>query len=169
VLAPAGVGKLPLATVLPRLSLTAHASVSALEGLAAIASGNVLPEANIRVPSALGVSTVMTPLADELVAVSGEAHAMRNAGVATVEGETTATGLAAAVEPVVPVVVLAVVPDVVVAPDPLVEPVAAEPDAVLDALAVVPAPPPLVAAVEPELAGSPDPPPPQAANASTTE
>jgi hypothetical protein len=165
VLAPAGVGKLPLATVLPRLSLTAHASVSALEGLAVIASGNVLPEANIRVPSALGVSTVMTPLADEPVAVAGEAHAMRNAAVATVEGETTAAGLAAAVEPVVP----AAVPAAVVAPVP-VEPVAAEPDAVLDALAVVPAPPPLVAAVEPELAGSLDPPPPpQAANASTTE
>jgi hypothetical protein len=168
VLAPAGVGKLPLATVLPRLSLTAHASVSALEGLAVIASGNVLPEANIRVPSALGVSTVMTPLADEPVAVTGEAHAMRNAAVATVEGETTAAGLAAAVEPVVP----AAVPAAVVAPvpvDPLAEPVAAEPDAVLDALAVVPAPPPLAAAVEPELAGSLDPPPPQAANASTTE
>jgi hypothetical protein len=109
----------------------------------------VLLEANMRVPSVLGVSTVMTPLADELAAVTGEAHAMRNAAVATVEGETATAGLAAAVEPVVPVVV------------PLAEPVAAEPD-------VVPVPP-LVAAVEPELAGSPDPPPPQAANASTTE
>jgi hypothetical protein len=123
----------------------------------------------MRLPSAFGVSTVMTPLADEPVAVTGEAHAMRNAALATVEGETTAAGLAAAVEPVVPAAVLAVVPDVVVAPPPLAEPVAAEPDAALDALAVVPAPPPLAAAVEPELAGSLDPPPPQAANASTTE
>ncbi|MDN7181584.1 hypothetical protein M0D69_26990 [Caballeronia sp. SEWSISQ10-4 2] len=107
----------------------------------------------MRVPSVLGVSTVMTPLDDELAAVTGEAHAMRNAAVATVEGETATAGLAAAVEPVVPVVVPAVVPLLV------------EPDVVLEVVLV----PPLVAAVEPELAGSPDPPPPQAANASTTE
>lgn len=139
-------------------------------------------------PSVLGVSAVMTPLADELVAVTGEAHVMASAAaLATAEGETTAAGLAAPVEPVVPDDVLAVVPEVVpavvpdvvaaVPPDPLVEPVAAAPEAVLDvlddvldALAVVPAPP-LTAAVEPELAGSldPPPPPPQAANASTTE
>jgi len=150
----------------------------------------------MRVPSVLGVSAVMTPLADELVAVTGEAHVMASAAaLATAEGETTAAGLAAPVEPVVPDDVLAVVPEVVpavvpavvpvvvpdvvaaVPPDPLVEPVAAAPEAVpdvlddvLDALAVVPAPP-LTAAVEPELAGSldPPPPPPQAANASTTE
>ena len=123
----------------------------------------------------------MTPLDDELVAVTGDAHVMRNAALATAEGETTAAGLAAPDEPVVPAAVLAVVaavvPDVVavVPPDPL--------DAVevldvldvldvlevLDALAVVPAPP-LVAAVELELAGSLDPPPPpHAANASATE
>jgi len=122
----------------------------------------------MRVPSALGVSAVMTPLDEELVAVTGDAHVMRNAALATAEGETTAAGLAAPVEPVIPAAVLAVVPAVVfgvvvaVPPDPL--------DAleVLDALAVVPAP--LVAAVELELAGSLDPPPPpHAANASATE
>ncbi|WP_404609457.1 hypothetical protein [Caballeronia udeis] len=161
---------------MPRLSLTDHASVSALDGLAVIAIGNVLPEANMRVPSVLGVSAVMTPLADELVAVTGDAHVMASAAaLATAEGETTAAGLAAPVEPVVPVVVPAVV--AAVPPDPLEEPVVAAPEAVLDvpddvpdALAVVPAPP-LTAAVEPELAGSldPPPPPPHAANASTTE
>jgi len=152
VLEPAGAGKLPLATVLPRLSLTDHASVSAADGLAEIAIGNVLPEANMRVPSVLGVSAVITPLADELVAVTGDAQVMPNAALATAEGETTTAGLAAAVEPVVPADVLALVPAFVP-----------------DALAVVPAPP-LTAAVEPELAGSLDPPPPpHAANASTTE
>ncbi|WP_241202308.1 MULTISPECIES: hypothetical protein [unclassified Caballeronia] len=123
----------------------------------------------MRVPSVLGVSAVMTPLDDELVAVTGDAHVMRNAALATTEGETTAAGLAAPVEPVVPAAVLAVVPAVVpdvlaaVPPDPL--------DAleVLDALAVVPAPPLVAAAVELELAGSLDPPPPHAANASATE
>jgi hypothetical protein len=151
VLEPAGAGKLPLAAVLPRLSLTDHASVSAADGLAEIAIGNVLPEANIRVPSVLGVSAVITPLADELVAVTGDVQLMRNAALATAEDETTAAGLPAAVEPVAPADVLALVPALVP-----------------DALAVVPAPP-LAAAVEPELAGSPDPPPPHAANASATE
>ena len=80
----------------------------------------------------------MTPLADELVAVTGDAHVMASAAaLATAEGETTAAGLAAPVEPVVPDDVLAVVPEVVpavvpdvvaaVPPDPLVEPVAAAP------------------------------------------
>jgi len=106
----------------------------------------------MRVPSVLGVSAVITPLADELVAVTGDAQVMRNAALVTAEGETTIPGLAAAVEPVVPADVLALVPAFVP-----------------DALAVVPAPP-LTAAVEPELAGSLDPPPPpHAANASTTE
>jgi len=162
VLAPAGAGKLPLATALPRLSLTDHASVSAADGLAVITIGNVLPEANMRVPSVLGVSAVMTPLDEEPVAVTGDAQVMRNAALATAEGETTTAGLAAPVEPVVPAAVLAVVPDVVAAVPP-----EAVPDAP-DALAAAPAPP-LVAAVELELAGSPDPPPPHAANASTTE
>jgi len=150
VLEPAGAGNVPLATALPRLSLTDHARVSAADGLAVIAIGNVLPEANIRVPSVLGVSAVMTPLDDELAAVTGDAHVMRNAALATTEGDTAAAGLAVPVEPVP--AVLAVVPDVLAAvpPDPLEEPV--------------------VAAVELELAGSPDPPPPpHAANASTTE
>jgi hypothetical protein len=109
----------------------------------------------MRVPSVLGVSAVMTPLEDELVAVTGDAHVMRSAALATTEGDTTTAGLAAPEEPVVPAAVLAVVPAVVpdvaaaVPPDPLEEPV--------------------VAAVELELAGSLDPPPPHAANASTTE
>jgi hypothetical protein len=105
----------------------------------------------MRVPSVLGVSAVMTPLDDEPAAVTGVAHVMRNAALATAEGETTAAGPAAPVEPAVPAAVLAVVPEVV-------------PAVPLDPLEEL-----LVAAVELELAGSPDPPPPHAANASTTE
>jgi hypothetical protein len=103
----------------------------------------------MRVPSVLGVSAVMTPLDDELVAVTGDAQVMRNAALASAEGETAT---AAPVEPGVPAAVPDVVPDVAA--------VLEVPDA--------PAPP-VVAAVELELAGSLDPPPPHAANASTTE
>jgi hypothetical protein len=122
------------------------------------------------VPSVLGVSAVMTPPADELVAVTGDAQVMRNGALATMAGETTTPTLAAALEPVTPADVFAAAAAVPpIPPIPPAEPAVAVPD-VLGALAAVPAPL-LAAAVEPELAVSPapPPPPPHAANASTTE
>jgi hypothetical protein len=117
----------------------------------------------MRVPSALGVSTVISPLPDDVAVLIGDAHVMRKAELVTADGETAAgvaplaAAPAATVEPVVPAAPL--------------DPAAAVPEAVPDALAVLvlPAPFPLAAAVEPVVAPSPEPPPPHAANASTTE
>lgn len=53
---PLGTAVLPLAATLPRVSVTLQFRVSADDTLVVKASGKVLPEAKMRVPSALGVS-----------------------------------------------------------------------------------------------------------------
>ncbi|MFM0335433.1 hypothetical protein [Paraburkholderia fungorum] len=59
---PLATAVLPLAATLPRVSVTAQFSVSADGALVVKASWKVLPEAKIRVPSALGVSAEIVAL-----------------------------------------------------------------------------------------------------------
>jgi hypothetical protein len=110
----------------------------------------------MRVPSALGVSTVISPLPDDAALVTGDAHAMCKAALVTADGETGA-GVAPADTPVLPVVPEALL-------EGLPDAVADVPEVVLELfpLAAAAAPPPLAVSPEP-------PPPPQAANASKTE
>ncbi|WP_329606651.1 hypothetical protein [Paraburkholderia polaris] len=59
---PLGTAVLPLAATRPRVSVTAQFNVSAFGTLVVKASWKVLPEAKMRVPSALGVSAEMVAL-----------------------------------------------------------------------------------------------------------
>lgn len=59
---PLATAKLPLAATLPNWSLTAQFTLSADGALVVKASWNVLPDANIRVASALGVSAEIRAL-----------------------------------------------------------------------------------------------------------
>ena len=59
---PLGTAVLPLAATRPRVSVTAQFSVSAFGTLVLKASWKVVPEAKMRVPSALGVSAEMVAL-----------------------------------------------------------------------------------------------------------
>ena len=68
----AGTGVLPLATTWPSVSVTAQFSVSAEPARVVKASLNVLPDGNMRVLSALGVSAVILPLPDDAADVVGD-------------------------------------------------------------------------------------------------
>jgi len=174
VTAPEAVAKLPLAITLPNTLLTDHASLSAEDARVVIASWNVLPDANMRVLSALGVSTSMRSLPDAAAPATGEAHDMLAGTVAatTTEGET-ATAAPTTPAPAATDVLL---PEADVEFALEVEPVLAlalelldtEPLA-LEAVAAL-APLPLAATDAAELAvlPSPPPPPPQAASTSAS-
>ncbi|WP_255581237.1 hypothetical protein [Caballeronia sp. dw_276] len=110
----------------------------------------------MRVPSALGVSTVISPLPNDAALVTGAAHVMLKTALVTTDGETNA-GVAPVDTPALPVV-----PDALLAGLP--DAVEDVPEAVLELfpLAAAAAPPPLATSPGP-------PPPPHAANASRTE
>src|ERR1700744_49148 len=73
--APPGTAVLPLAATRPSVSVTDQFSVSALGALVLNTSWKVLPEAKMRVPSALGVSAAIVAL-PEPADVVGEAQFM---------------------------------------------------------------------------------------------
>jgi hypothetical protein len=75
VLAPLGTAVLPLAATRPSVSVTDQFSVSAPGALVLKASWKVLPDAKMRVPSALGVSAEIVAL-PEPADVVGEAQLM---------------------------------------------------------------------------------------------
>lgn len=70
---PLGTAVLPLAATLPVVSVTAQFSVSAFGTLVPKASWKVLPDAKMRVPSALGVSAERVAL-PEPAETAGEAQ-----------------------------------------------------------------------------------------------
>jgi hypothetical protein len=69
---PFATAKLPLAATLPNWSLTAQFTLSADGALVVKASWNVLPDANIRVASALGVSAEIRALLAAALALLGD-------------------------------------------------------------------------------------------------
>ncbi|WP_286161990.1 hypothetical protein [Burkholderia sp. WP9] len=75
VFAPLATAVVPLAATRPSVSVTAQFSVSALGALVLKAIWNVLPEAKMRVPSALGVSAEIVALPAPADVV-GEAQVM---------------------------------------------------------------------------------------------
>lgn len=79
VVGPAGVAKLPLATVLPTVSAMDHVNVSAELACVVMVRGKVLPAANMRVLSVLGVSAVMRALADAAEDRTGAAQLILSA------------------------------------------------------------------------------------------
>ncbi|MFP3565361.1 hypothetical protein [Paraburkholderia sp. SIMBA_030] len=88
---PLGTAVLPLAATLPTVSVTDQFSVSADDTLVLKASWKVLPEAKMRVPSALGVSAEMTAL-PEPAEVAGAAQLSFALGLA--ESADVEAGLA---------------------------------------------------------------------------
>lgn len=75
VFAPLGTAVVPLAATRPSVSVTAQFSVSAAGASVLKASWKVLPDAKMRVPSALGVSAEIVAL-PEPADVVGEAQLM---------------------------------------------------------------------------------------------
>jgi hypothetical protein len=69
---PLATAKLPLAATLPSWSLTAQFTLSADGALVVKASWNVLPDANIRVASALGVSADIRALLAAVLELVGD-------------------------------------------------------------------------------------------------
>lgn len=69
---PLATAKLPLAATLPSWSLTAQFTLSADGALVVKASWNVLPDANIRVASALGVSAEIRALLAAVLELVGD-------------------------------------------------------------------------------------------------
>ncbi len=158
VVGPAGVAKLPLATVLPTVSATDHVSVSAELACVVMVNGKVLPAANMRVPSVLGVSAVMRALPDAAVDIAGAEQLILSAAFAVTRAPAGSDVAGGGVADVVADVgadededgaPLGVVPVELVEPaTSLFAPAASDVPAAV--------PPPL----EPVLAGSPEPPPP---------
>jgi hypothetical protein len=137
---PLATGKLPLAATLPNWSLTAQLSLSADGALVVKAIWNVLPEANMRVASALGVSAEMSAPPAAALEVTGAWHDIVSPGLALT-------------------VVLALLPLPLLLAPAALEPFAATPVPLLEvALLLLDA-----------LPLDPPPPPPQPASTSTRE
>src|ERR1700761_4994442 len=101
VFAPLGTAVLPLVATRANVSVTAQLSVSALGALVLKVSWKVLPEAKMRVPSALGVSAEIVAL-PEPAEVAGAAQLMAAVPPAAFSAGVPVLMLPAAVPAVVP-------------------------------------------------------------------
>ena len=102
---PLATAKLPLAATLPSWSLTAQFTLSADGALVVKASWNVLPDANIRVASALGVSAEIRALLAAVFELVGDWQDIVSPALVLAVSEVLAVPLE-----LVPLLVLVLVP-----------------------------------------------------------